>query len=268
MVPIRRTAGNWLTYLACGGLVLAWYVSNKPKQSSGGQVDPAQNENRPFYGEQPSRAFLPPLHDGWHAEEREHHRKERGFWRASIIVTATCCGRSRSKRRARLEMRSATGKRPSSSIGVKRTSLTVSWLPLRARRLKLTAITGAYVSRTSGTDVAWFNFRATGQELRTIARPANVSFVPHIFIDGAGPSPKEACRNGAGWTISTPAGNIRFSSRRRRWRLDRSASSSPETQGGGRQSSCRPAVRAGLHGDCRLLALSLQRGHLRDGLRG
>lgn len=76
-------------------------------------------------------------------------------------------------------------------------------------RLKLTAITSASVERAKDSGVAWFHFNATYKNFGP--SPAeHISFEPHIFVIGAGTSPKQACRTGAGWIMHEAAADIVF----------------------------------------------------------
>jgi hypothetical protein len=76
-------------------------------------------------------------------------------------------------------------------------------------RLKLTAITDAYVSRAKGVDVAWFRFEPAYKNFGP--SPAeNIFFEPYVFIVGAGPSPKQVCGTGPGWIAHEPSADIVF----------------------------------------------------------
>jgi hypothetical protein len=76
-------------------------------------------------------------------------------------------------------------------------------------RLKLTTVTGTHVSRGKGTDVAWFHFKPAYKNFGP--PPAeDVIFDAHIFVVGAGPSPKQACKTGSGWSTFEPSSNIIF----------------------------------------------------------
>jgi len=67
----------------------------------------------------------------------------------------------------------------------------------------------AYVTKAEDVDVAWFNFKPTYKNFGP--SPAeNAVFVPHVFVVGAGPSPREACKTGAGWTMRDISQEIVF----------------------------------------------------------
>lgn len=163
----------------------------------------------PPHGEQPVRPPKPTPTQGWHPQEERHRCQERRYWFASILLSAVVAiGAGLS---ARYAYRAANEAHEQAVQARRQADAAESELIATTRaRLKLVAITDAYVSRAKGSDVAWFYFKPTYKNFGP--SPAeDIFFEPHIFVVGAaGPSSEQACKTGEGWIAREPIADIVF----------------------------------------------------------
>lgn len=193
---------RWLLFISFATL-LSRNRKYRPKELNG-----PDNSADPAYGKQPSRPPKPTYEEGWHPQEEKHRRREGRYWLATSVLSAmVAIGAGLS---ARYTYRAATEAYEQAVQARRQADAAEDQLIATMRaRLKLAAITAAYVTKAEGVDVAWFNFKPTYKNFGP--SPAeNISFEPHIFVVGAGPSPRQVCKTGVGWIMRDDSTDIVF----------------------------------------------------------
>ncbi len=193
---------RWLLFISFAALLSRDRKHPKKKLNS------PDNSADPAYGKQPSRPPKPTYKEGWHPKEEKHRRREGRYWLAASVLSAVVAiGAGLS---ACYTYRAANEAHEQAVQARRQADAADGQLIATTRaRLKLVAITDAYVTKAEDVDVAWFNFKPTYKNFGP--SPAeNAVFVPHVFVVGAGPSPREACKTGAGWTMRDISQEIVF----------------------------------------------------------
>ena len=147
---------------------------------------------------QPVRSAKPTNKEGWHSEEKHHHRKERWYWVFSLVLSLVIAvGAAFS---ARYAYKAAAEAHDQALQAGRQADVAEEQLVATTRaRLKLVGITDAYVTKGKGVDVAWFNFKPLYRNFGP--SPAeDTLFVPHIFVVGGGPATTgDVCEARSGW---------------------------------------------------------------------
>lgn len=194
---------RWLLFISLVSLLSR--DRKHPQKKLGGPKDGTD----PAYGQQPGRSPKPTYEKGWHSQEEEHRRREGRYWLATSVLSAVVAiGAGLSARYTY----SAASEAHEQVVQARRQAVAAEdQLTVTTRaRLKLLPITDAYVAKAEGVNVAWFNFKPTYKNFGPT--PAeNISFQPHIFVVGAGSSPRKTCETGWGWTMPDASTDIVFS---------------------------------------------------------
>lgn len=182
---------RWLLFISLASLL------SRDRKYPQKKLNSPDNSADPADRKQPGRPLKPTYEEGWHPQEEKHRRREGRYWLANSILSAlVVIGAGLS---ARYTYRAVNEAHEQVVQARRQADAAEDQLIATTRaRLKLMPITEAYVAKAEGVDVAWFNFKPTYKNFGP--SPAEeVSFQPHIFVVGAGPSPKQACKTGPGW---------------------------------------------------------------------
>lgn len=173
------------------------------------KFDGSKNGTDPACCDHPTRPPEPAYEKGWHPQEDKHRRREGRYWLATSILSAVVAiGAGLSARYTY----STAGEAHEQVVQARRQADAAEdqLIATTRARLKLMPITDAYVTKAESIDVAWFNFKPTYKNFGPT--PAeNISFQPHIFVVGAGSSPRKTCETGWGWTMPDASTDIVFS---------------------------------------------------------